>query len=326
MEGLEIVKFFGKLLVELKWPIFLFILLWKANKVKEIISAFKNMDIDMNLGGQKFKINSTKITSALDDRIHKLSIKTSKFKPFPHASREEYKGVVQIIRAMEFLGITSEKINNLAVLKCMGGYYFMVGNFDKALEYFLNAERQVEKKSNENGEVDIYTNLGYLYIVHKKYELAVTKFKKAKIIDQSSPWSELGIGDCYRLSGANSGIYEKYYDRAIAIFEKQINSNKLNYLANYGLALTWRGKKENTKALDCFAEVTKLEPEFDVAYYMVAIMKLKIEPKDVDGAMENMRRAINLNPELKNWVKKDAYEDEDLKPIREDKCFKCIVL
>ena len=75
-----------------------------------------------------------------------------------------------------------------------------------------------------------------------------------------------------------------------------------------------------------FEKATNIEPNFDFAYYNIALLNLKIVPKDVEKSIENLRKAISLNPEFSNWVKEDACEHDYLKPIREHNCFKCIVL
>ena len=319
-------KYLLDLLTILKWPLFLALILFKAEKVKEIIAGFKDMNVDMELGGQKFKIDSAKIRNTLERNLKDLTLKTNKSKPFPYASHEEYENVVQIVRAMEFLGNPNDKIENLSVLKCMGGYYFIVRNYNKALEFYSLAEKQVKKISNLSEEVDVYTNLGYTYYAQKKYENADLYFKKAKFIDKSSAWADYGRYLCHRDSGDLEENYRTYYDNAFTLFNEQIVSNHLNYLGHFGLAMVYWGKKEYQEALKYFKKVTKIEPNYDIAYYNIAILIVKINPNDTNEAIENLRKAINLNPEFANWVKKDAFEDDDLESFREDKCFKCIVM
>jgi tetratricopeptide (TPR) repeat protein len=85
-------------------------------------------------------------------------------------------------------------------------------------------------------------------------------------------------------------------------------------------------KKEYMEALKGFKEVIKLDPKSAIAYYNMAIMKMKIEKQDIEGAMVDLRKAITLNPELRNWIIQDVEEDESLNPLREDKCYECIVI
>lgn len=325
---MDALQFFGNffnyllnLLTNLKWPLFLLLIIFNIDKLKKIIIAIKGIDLHLEIGGQKFKVNSTKIKTTLRERIKKLSLKADNFKPFPYASYDEYTDIVQIVRAMEFLGIHKEQIEDIAVLKCMGGYYYMIRDLDKSEQFFLRAKDILEKGQSVNRDEDIYTSLGYIYYSRKNFEKANSSFAKAKTINPTSAWSELGSADCYRESKDPEKKYLEYYDNALNIFKKQIKSNELNYMAHYGSAFVNWGIKDYTKAMISFSKATEINECFDIAYYNIAILTIKMNPKDVDGSVENLKKAISLNPEIKNW----AAKDNDLNPIKENQCFKCLI-
>jgi len=95
-----------------------------------------------------------------------------------------------------------------------------------------------------------------------------------------------------------------------------------DYFPHYGLANVYHYLDDFEKCKESLDKAIILRSKFAPAYYNRAIANLKISMgKVTEDVVKDLFECIKLNPLLKNWV----INDRDFDPIREHKCYKCLI-
>ena len=139
-----------------------------------------------------------------------------------------------------------------------GSYYYLVGQYDKAIEYYKEALGIDEGLENEAGIARDLNSLGMAYNSWDKYEKAINCFEEALEINR-----KLGMDADAAVSLNNIGlVYDSWghYDRAIAYYEEALVIDKklendagiAISLNNIGMVYSAWGKYD--KAITCFEE------------------------------------------------------------------------
>lgn len=151
--------------------------------------------------------------------------------------------------------------NNNLVLTELGVFYYSIGNYNQALEYF---ELLVQQAPNNyiaylnmsasqylNGDIkmaissakqalliknnsDVYANLGTYYFILKDYDKAVESYENMIALNDSDYINWGNLADAYRFS--KNGKYTEAFKQAILLAEKAIQLNPNNKTAIASLA------------------------------------------------------------------------------------------
>ena len=83
------------------------------------------------------------------------------------------------------------------------------------------------------------------------------------------------------------------------------------------MALDSMGK--TAEAIDAYKKSLHINPSFDIAWYNMASAQAAL--KDKDGALDSLRHAIDLNPQMRDWAKTNP----DFAPFLNDPDFLTIL-
>jgi tetratricopeptide (TPR) repeat protein len=327
---MDTLTFINNIVSSLIWPVFLFLLLLHGDRLKQLLETFietigkRLKTANLKIMGQEVNLNLADIEKKLETDIRKLRIANETQRPIPYATKEEIDRVVAGIHTLELLDYPMENISDLVLLKCMGSYYYMIYDFDTSLKYFRNADRLIESQSVKE-KLELYSSLGYLYVMRKDYLNANKYLTMASSIDNNFAWSDAGLGRIFRQTQPSTNNYESYFQSAIEKFKKGLGKEPLDYYSYFGLGYSyyWLGKLP--EAIDYFTQAVQMNPNFALAYYNRAIARLKSAPsteEQKNEVVKDLKEAIILNPRLKQF----ATEDEDLVSLRDHCCFQCLVL
>jgi len=195
-----------------------------------------------------------------------------------------------------------------------GTGYFVLGNYPKALEYYLRALKIEEASGNRIQQANILGNIGNIYAEQSDYTKALDyELKSLKIEEKMG--SKVGLANTL---GSIGGIYMstsdypqslKYYQKALKISEelgdKEVQATNLSNMGNIyqdetgSEATHIHNDSLKKKALDCFQKALKLEEELGdkrlIAYDLDGIGSLYIKMGKFKDAELNMKRAIKID-------------------------------
>ncbi len=180
------------------------------------------------------------------------------------------------------------------------GYRSLGGLYLKLKDY-KNAEITLQKSLALQPSDAGYSNLAVLYYLQGRYVEASENFRKA--IEHNSNngiyWGNLG--DAYRWIPGKESESKDAYQRAIALFEKELVVNPLNIQARANCAMYWSHLGENEKALAELNSALKLKPEDGLVLSRAVIVYEQAGMRDralaaVEGAIKG-----GFQNEIENW-------------------------
>lgn len=180
-------------------------------------------------------------------------------------------------------------------------------SINKALDYLIDAE-QILTPRDEQIEARERT------IEPQKYLKRLTKL----VLKLSE--KQLDLASLYNLA---SNLYKYNYNReALACLNKLIDylppSPEISFVwNNRGNVLGNLNRYQ--EALQSYDQALELKPDYDQAWYLKALVYSL--QNNVDLAIENLTRAIKLNPECREAAKTDS----DFDNIREEPKFKALI-
>ncbi|CAN5603327.1 hypothetical protein BH10BAC5_BH10BAC5_29040 [soil metagenome] len=216
------------------------------------------------------------------------------------------------IEAYKEISVNDSKYASL--LGNLGQSYYFINEYDKALEYFLQAI-EIKKNDDDYSKSSILNMIGGVYADNKKYDLAFEYFNKAlessrKLNDRNT---ELNI----LLAIANT--YERLGnpDKGIEIILKTIEdnselSNELIFSAHYySLYEFYKQKGDNEKAFKSFREFIKLDEKIELQSAERVISNLKNLHELENIKIHNRAKELR-NEQLKNTLFKLEKVNEEL--------------
>lgn len=161
-----------------------------------------------------------------------------------------------------------------------GTYYYMVGEYDKAVTEF--------KKLLKLNPYDVFTHfvLGYIYDKKGWTDLAIQELEEAIRLDPGYINAYNNLGTIYNKTG--------HRDEAIKYFAKAIELNPSYIEAYDNIGVVYYLKKEYDTAVTYFTKAIELDPDYAKAYNnMGSILIARGQYKD---AKDPISKAIELDP------------------------------
>lgn len=198
-----------------------------------------------------------------------------------------------------------------AALGNVGSTYSIMGRYDSAVFYFLQASKCMEQLRDSSGMAVLYTNMCGTYNSLRQYEKALEYGKKAIAFFESGIKSFDYVGSMNNIGVSNSrlGNHEKaieYFKRAYIEAKKTNNTigvcvNLGNLSQEYLNSRQYEKLKATAKELLQTAKEVDLPDQLSNAYHVNAISYLY--EKSYDAALECESKAINL-------AQKDSQDDQ----------------
>jgi tetratricopeptide (TPR) repeat protein len=133
----------------------------------------------------------------------------------------------------------------------------------------------------------------------KAFEQAVRLFHAAKFADAREHFAK-AVNGPNREMGHNAELHIRMCDRRIAKPVVDLKTAEEHY--NYGVAMV--NARNLTDARQHLETALKLQPDADHVYYALALCRGL--SGDMDGAYENLKRAIDLEPRNRISARQDA--------------------
>lgn len=133
----------------------------------------------------------------------------------------------------------------------------------------------------------------------KAFEQAVRLFHAAKFAEAREQFAKAVSGP-NRAMGHNAELHIRMCDRRLAKPVVDLKTAEEHY--NYGVAMV--NARNLTVAHQHLETALKLQPDADHVYYALALCKGL--SGDIDGAYENLKRAIDLEPRNRISARQDA--------------------
>ena len=280
---------------------------WLQKKLSPLLKAVgKGREIELQIFGQKVKFTQPDV----EKNLGLLQVDINNLLPaeissgiIPYTTLSEYERIVNKIQTLEVLNIRIEKIEDMSILKCIGGYYYLTGDLENSLKYYHLAEDISENLPRK--DVGVYSNLGYVYFKFKAYDKANEYFQKAIEVDEECAWAYLGTGLVYETSLSKSEEHKEYYEIAIRKFSKKLETSTLDYLSYFGVAIAYSLMKKYEEAKEYLDRTIHIRPLFAPAFYNRGVVKMKLsltyenKREDfLDDAIMDLLKALTLNPKI----------------------------
>ncbi len=146
---------------------------------------------------------------------------------------------------------------------------------------------------------DAYNNLGILLSLQGKRGEALEVYEEGIATNSKHDGLYFNMGMCLYEEGS--------YAQAIAAYRNalDINPNELEIYYYLGSALT--EMRNYNDAIDAYKSALEIKPSDSVLYYHMAVIYALLGRNDI--SMENLHRAIELNPEIRNEVSENRAFD-----------------
>ncbi|KQO34834.1 histidine kinase [Flavobacterium sp. Leaf82] len=180
----------------------------------------------------------------------------------------------------------------------IGLLFYFEENFEKAIVYYLKAEKEILKHRDESEIADLYTNIGICYLHLKQFDKAESYLKKEvllnpKYITKNVIRSNINIANLYYLQYKDQQAI--YYFRKAYMLSKNIKDFTLKENTAFNMAVVEENRNNYKKALTYRKEaedwtdslnnqnkiwaVADFEKKFAVAQKQKQIKVLQIENK-----------------------------------------------
>ena len=195
-------------------------------------------------------------------------------------------GIKETVAYLEKMG-RKEPLNKAYYLAKTGYYYIEEQDYEKA-ESILKKALEI----NEN-EGFAYNELGYLYSIQDKSDMALEIYVKGTEKDPEMAGNFYGAGVMY----SNMKEYakaESYLEKAITLYKKADVGEKADKAARQ-LYFTYLDQGEREKARDFLS--TSISKGLDKGYFYSQLANFYFEDKEFDNALKNNLKGIKADPE-----------------------------
>ncbi|MEX0684597.1 MAG: tetratricopeptide repeat protein [Balneolales bacterium] len=192
----------------------------------------------------------------------------------------------------------------------LGINHDLIGNYDEALRFHLQALGIHEELKDLRGMATGMTNMGIIHQQIGQYDEAMNLYERSLII-----WEELGSKDALATTRNNMGVVQEMlgeYEMALMYYKKAYDSwndlgNTLNLsiaLSNMGAMHSLMGNHDEGFRLKRQALKNQLElgdiRGSSVTYYDIALSYLKTERPD--SALDAANQSLKLALETESWT------------------------
>jgi tetratricopeptide (TPR) repeat protein len=200
-------------------------------------------------------------------------------------------------------------------------------------------------KEDEEPYAPAFFLSGYIAYVSRKYDSAIVSLEKACALEPENA--------AYLVSYGNACLKEKKYEEAATALKKAVEINSDDASAWNNLAHAYIVSEKMTEAVEAFKRATEIKPDFHEALHNLGLALGKLERYEEaaeaftkaiaakedkhesmynaacvfaligkrDGALSNLKKAIELQPEYAAKAKKD----KDFSSFKDDEEFQTIV-
>jgi len=196
---------------------------------------------------------------------------------------------------------------------------------------YPNAIKLFDKALNTNPySYEAHNLKGLMYHWQNKYDLAINSFDQAISIDRknSVAWSNKAVSLVEKTDSHSSDFSPekklKLTNDVIEALDQSIALNpfdpsayitkgyRLSLVRKYSNLQGEEKKKSEEEELAAYEDALVLDSEYTLGFYNKAC--LHAETNNIDLAIENLKRAIDLNPDIKEMAKKE----KDFDSIRQN--------
>ncbi|HBE41873.1 MAG TPA: hypothetical protein DDW27_11840, partial [Bacteroidales bacterium] len=204
---------------------------------------------------------------------------------------------------------TIEKPQLIAAYNNLGVVNQMLGNYDRAMDYYNQAELLIaDNRLYLNNLADIYSNKGHINIVKKSYDLAVIYFEKSIRVYNSLDLRNRKILSSLASTYLNTGIAvlaAKNYTEALEYFNKsldikgkyKLSGTELVYL---NIAKAYAGSGYHNKAEEYYKKsIERFITSYDENHYRLAEVYFDYglflnSEKKYDEALSAHKKALSI--------------------------------
>jgi tetratricopeptide (TPR) repeat protein len=138
----------------------------------------------------------------------------------------------------------------------MANGFLGVGNYTRALEFYIQKLQLEEKRNNPYNLASATMNIGIVYVYEEEYEKALIYLRKADSLITANKITELqyniklNIGDVYEKQKITDSAF-LYFDNALKIAKKIKDENRIG-MAMIGLGHTYLKQKKYNESLQFY--------------------------------------------------------------------------
>jgi tetratricopeptide (TPR) repeat protein len=201
-----------------------------------------------------------------------------------------------------FRRVVSLTPDNYVGYNNLGGLYTMLGEYS-------NAESALRKSLSLYPSEGAYSNLGTIFFLQGHYREAGEMYKKAVELNSDDPDLWGNLGDAYRWGTGKSEEFEPAYRRAIALSEKQLESNPMDTYTRAKLAMFWSDLEATQRpagaaqaALRQISEALRPNPTDGFVLARAAVVYEQCRMRE--QALATVKAAIKAGyaiAEIRNW-------------------------
>ena len=245
----------------------------------------------------------------------------------------------------------SQKIDyiegEIQALKLLGGGYYYLSYYDKALEYYQKSIENLEEIGDERKIASTYNSIGIIYDELADFSKALEYYLMSLEINERIGYKK-GIATSLNNIGLvywNLGNYDKtldYYLQSLKIFEELENKRHIAHLLN-NIGIVYKSLNDQDKALDYYLRSLKIKEQLgdekgianslgnigiiyknkknydeSLKYYLKAL-KMTEEIGDKWGTANSLNNIGNLYIKLQKYDKATLYLEKGLKLAKEIK-------
>lgn len=137
------------------------------------------------------------------------------------------------------------------------------------------------------GSATIQMNLGYIYYLHGKTDLAIEHYRRSLALDDRRPLTHNNLGNALTQLGR--------YDEAIAHLRRAIELKPAYFGAWLNLGLVHAARKDWDEAIRCYRRAIELQPKFNEAWTAMGLSYWN--QGNAAEAIAAYRRAVELQPD-----------------------------
>jgi tetratricopeptide (TPR) repeat protein len=228
----------------------------------------------------------------------------------------------------------------------LGGLYWADRQYQRAEESLRAALEGARRTDNARLEAGCHNGLGNIYAALERHEEAMAEFQWAIEFDPQTPYPHNGLGNTYYELGRYEEAVAEYwlaieldpknapphyglgkvyanlgrYEEAVAEYRRAIELDPQDAYPHNGLGNVYYILGRHEEAVAEYQRALELDPRFAPAYFNWALAE--IQRKNVDAALEQLKRAITLEPEE---AIERAKESSGFDSIRHDPRFQELV-
>lgn len=214
----------------------------------------------------------------------------------------------------EFEQYIPSGIKDSSILDDYGTIYHILGQYDKAIEYFEKNLMILKENKDENYPyiATSYCNLGVTLEAKGEYDKAIDYYEKSikirkKIFGETSPITAASYSNI-AVVWNRKGKYDKaidYNEKALKIRERFFGENHSYTATSYNnLGLDWSSKDEHEKAIEYYQKALKIRyeifgenhPDTATSYSNVGLVFKK--KGEYDKAIEYYEKALKIRREI----------------------------